>query len=128
MKVEISTLCEFAAEHLGKLTIVDAVDAISALKFPWRAYFHFAAKINLEDSTKEFQKIKMLIIKDDATQEEIFEADGAYNNMANAEKMNLVAGFKGLIFNSPGEYKFQVFFDAEKIIDHQFKLILKDGK
>ena len=128
MKVEISTLCEYASEHLGQLTIVDTFDAIFALKFPWRAYFHFAAKINLEETRNNYQKITMKIVKADESQEKLIEVQGAYKQIANAEKMNLVAGLKGLIFNSPGEYKFQVFFDGDMIVDHSFRLILKDGK
>ena len=70
----------------------------------------------------------MKIVKADESQEKLFEVQGAYKQIANAEKMNLVAGLKGLIFNSPGEYKFQVFFDGDMIVDHSFRLILKDGK
>lgn len=66
MKVEISTLCEYASEHSGQLTIVDTFDAIFALKFPWRAYFHFVARINLEDTRKDYQKVKMFIVKNNA--------------------------------------------------------------
>ncbi len=128
MKLEICTLCEYASEHNGRLTIVDTFDAIVALKFPWRAYFHFAAKINMSDNQKEYQKIRMLIIKSDDDCEVLFDTNGSYNHIDKAEKMNLLAGFKGIIFNSLGEYKFQVFFDDELVVNHPFKLILKDGK
>lgn len=128
MKVEISTLCEYASEHSGQLTIVDTFDTIFASKFPWRAYFHFVAKINLEGTQKDYQTIRMAIVKADDSRENLFEAHGAYRKDTNAEKMNLVAGLKGLIFNSPGEYRFLVFFDNDRVIDHPFRLILKDGK
>lgn len=128
MKLEICTLCEYASEHNGRLTIVDTFDAIAASKFPWRAYFHFAAKIDIEDNQKEYQKIRMLILKFDDSREILFDTSGSYNHIDKAEKMNLLAGFKGIIFNTLGEYKFQVFFDDDLVIDHSFKLILKDGK
>lgn len=128
MKLEICTLCEYASEHNGRLTIVDTFDAIAASKFPWRAYFHFAAKIDIEDNQKEYQKIRMLILKSDDSREILFDTSGSYNHIDKAEKMNLLAGFKGIIFNTLGEYKFQVFFDDDLVIDHSFKLILKDGK
>ena len=128
MKLEICTLCEYASEHNGRLTIVDTFDAIAASKFPWRAYFHFATKINIEDNRKEYQKIRMLIQKADDSLEILFDTNGSYNHIDKAEKMNLLAGFKGIIFNTPGEYKFQVFFDDDLVIDHPFKVILKDGK
>ncbi len=128
MKLEICTLCEYASEHNGRLTIVDTFDAIAASKFPWRAYFHFAAKIDIEDNQKEYQKIRMLILKSDDNREILFDTSGSYNHIDKAEKMNLLAGFKGIIFNTLGEYKFQVFFDDDLVIDHSFKLILKDGK
>lgn len=128
MKIEICTLCEYASEHQGRLTIVDTIDAIHALKFPWRAYFHFAARLNLEDNAKEYQQIKMRIVKADDGNEILFETCGTYNIAVDTEKMNLLAGIKGIIFNNPGRYKFQVFFDDDSVIDYSFKLILKDGK
>lgn len=127
MKLEICTLCEYASEHNGRLTIVDTFDAIVASKFPWRAYFHFAAKISLESDQKEYQKIRMLIMKSDSL-EILFDTSGSYNYVDKTEKINLLAGFKGIIFSTPGEYKFQVYFDDDLVIDHPFKLMLKDGK
>ncbi len=127
MKLEICTLCEYASEHNGRLTIVDTFDAIVASKFPWRAYFHFAAKISIESDQKEYQKIRMLIMKSDSL-EILFDTSGSYNYVDKTEKINLLAGFKGIIFSTPGEYKFQVYFDDDLVIDHPFKLMLKDGK
>lgn len=127
MKLEICTLCEYASEHNGRLTIVDTFDAIVASKFPWRAYFHFAAKISIESDQKEYQKIRMLIMKSDSL-EILFDTSGSYNYVYKTEKINLLAGFKGIIFSTPGEYKFQVYFDDDLVIDHPFKLMLKDGK
>lgn len=127
MKLEICTLCEYASEHNGRLTIVDTFDAIVASKFPWRAYFHFAAKISIESNQKEYQKIRMLIMKSDSL-EILFDTSGSYNYVDKTEKINLLAGFKGIIFSTPGEYKFQVYFDDDLVIDHPFKLMLKDGK
>lgn len=128
MKIEICTLCEYASEHDGRLTIVDTFDTIVALKFPWRAYFHFVAKINIEDNQIDYQKIRMLILNANDSQEILFDTSGSYSHNDTAEKMNLLAGFKGIIFNARGDYKFQVFFDDDLVIDHPFKLILKDGK
>lgn len=126
MNIEICTLCEYASEHEGRLTIVDTFDAISASKFPWRAYFHFASKINFENEHKTYRKIKMIIIDD--RQRVLFEADGPYEGHAEVDKMNLVAGFKGLIFDNPGVHRFQVLFDEDMIVDYPFKLVLKDEK
>jgi hypothetical protein len=128
MKLEICTLCEYASEHNGRLTIVDSFDVIVASKLPWRAYFHFVAKINIENNQKKYQEIRMRIIKADDSNEILFETKGSYNHSDKAEKMNLLAGLKGIIFNSLGEYKFQVFFDNDLLIDHPLKLILKDDK
>ena len=127
MKLEICTLCEYASEHNGRLTIVETFDAIVASKFPWRAYFHFAAKISIESDQKEYQKIRMLIMKSESL-EILFDTSGSYNYVDKTEKINLLAGFKGIIFSTPGEYKFQVYFDDDLVIDHPFKLMLKDGK
>lgn len=126
MKIEICTLCEYASEHNGRITIVDTLDAIIALKLPWRAYFYFVTKIKLENKKKSYQNIKMRIVKENNEQEILFEANGSYVSNINNEKMNLIAGFNGIVFNESGEYNFQVFFDEENIVNHTFKLVLKN--
>lgn len=126
MKIEICTLCEYASEHNGRITIVNTLDAIIALKFPWRAYFYFVAKIKLKNNKKSYQNINMRIVKKDNEQEILFEANGSYDSNIDNEKMNLIAGFNGIVFNESGEYNFQIFFDKENIINHTFNVVLKN--
>lgn len=126
MKIEICTLCEYASEHNGRITIVDTLDAIIALKLPWRAYFYFVTKIKLENKKKSYQNIKMRIVKENDEQEILFEANGSYDSNIDNEKMNLIAGFNGIVFNESGEYNFQVFFDEENIVNHTFNVVLKN--
>ena len=129
MKVEISSLCEYASERQGHLTIVDTFDVINAMKFPWRAYFYYVAKIDVnDDSLQNYQTITMSIINKD-NGDKLFETSNPLNKIHKSDKLNLVAGFKGLIFNKAGEYRLDVYFDKELVINHPFKVVVKkDGK
>lgn len=127
MYPEILTLCEYASETNGKLTIVDTFDSIKASKFPWRAYFSIAAKINMEGCEKSFDRLTFNIASDDNS-EKIFEASSPFERMENMQKLNVVAGLKGLIFEHPGKYCFEIFFDNQRVAKHFFKVELRNEK
>lgn len=123
MKVEISSLCEYASEHAGRLTIIDTFDTIVAMKIPWRAYFYYVAKIDANDVRKEYETIKVVIRNDGG--DNLFEVSNPFGKHQLLHKFNLVAGFKGLIFDKAGEYKLSVYFDKELVIEHLFKVELR---
>ncbi len=126
MKTEILTLCEYASEHNGSLTIIDTFDAVIAAKFPWRAYFYIAAKINTMDCDIDCKSICLKIVSSENPEKNIFEATSQFNKPKNLEKLNVVAGLKGLIFESEGDYRFRIFLDKTPIAEHPFKVILKE--
>lgn len=128
MKSEIVTLCEYASEHKGRLTIVDTFDAILALKFPWRAYFSVAAKIDLMGCKEDYKIVSMRIISCKDANKVVFEASSPFNSPESFGKLNLVANFKGLIFEEQGEYLFHVLFDSTVIAESRFKVILKNDE
>lgn len=128
MKSEILTLCEYASEHNGHLTIVDTFDAIVATKFPWRAYFSVASKIDLMDNGGDYKTVSMKIVPINNHEKTVFEAKSPFNHPENFGKLNIVANFKGLIFEEPGDYLFNIFFDNIVIAKCIFKVILKDNE
>lgn len=128
MKSEIVTLCEYASEHNGRLTIVDTFDAIIATKFPWRAYFSVASKIDLMGCKKDYKIVSMRIISAKDSNKVVFEASSPFNHPESFGKLNMVANFKGLIFEEQGEYLFHVLFDNTVIAECVFKVILKNDE
>lgn len=123
MKPEIITLCEYASEHNGQLTIVNTFDALVATKFPWRAYFHVAAKINIIDCAKHYGTVKMFIVSNNSGSI-IFEASSPFTK-EKIDKFNVVAGLKGLIFDQPGEYLLKLSLDNDMIVEYPFKVVEK---
>lgn len=128
MKSEILTLCEYASEHNGHLTIVDTFDAIIATKLPWRAYFSVASKIDLSDYAGEYKTVSMKVVSAKDSDKVVFEASSPFNHPESFGKLNMVANFKGLIFEEPGEYLFRILFDATIIAECVFKVILKNNE
>lgn len=120
MKTDIVTLCEYASEHDGRLTIVDAFDTIFAMKLPWRAYFYIVAKIRLDEEILHYNKIKLSIVKVGDDEKTLFNAENSFGNQKNMKSINIVAGLKGLIFETAGNYAFNVFFDERLIVKHPF--------
>lgn len=123
MKSEIITLCEYASEHNGQLTIVDTFDVLTAAKFPWRAYFYVAAKIKMTNCLKHYNTIKISITFG-ASGATIFEASTPFTK-EKIDKFNVVAGLKGLIFDKQGEYLLNISLDNDIIAEHPFKVIEK---
>lgn len=127
MNPEILALCRYASEHNGQLTIVDTFDAIIAPKLPWREYFYVAAKINLADCNADYKNIAMGIIHIGEITKPIFEATSPFVHSENMEKLNMVAGLKGLIFEHTGDYILRISLDETIVAELPFKVMLKEN-
>lgn len=128
MKPEIMTLCEYASENNGRLTIVDAFDAIIATKMPWRAYFSVASRIDFTGCDIDYKTVSMKIFLTEDSSKVVFEAESPFNRPKDFEKLNMVAGFKGLIFNEAGDYLFTISLDDSIIAECPFKVIKKGNE
>lgn len=126
MKPEILTLCEYASEHNGQLTIVDTFDAIAALKFPWRAYFYVAAKIDLDGCDIDYKTMSLCVVSKEEPAKPVFEASSKFARPDDMGKLVVVAGLKGLIFESAGEYCFRIKLDNTTIAEYPFKVSLRN--
>ena len=124
MTPKILTLCEYASNHDGKLTIIDTFDVIEAIKFPWRAYFYVAAKIDIADI--DFKKMLVKIVSLEKPQKNVFEINNLVDRSNKAEKLCFAIGFKGLIFDHPGEYSLCIYLDNDLVAECPFKVILKN--
>lgn len=125
--VEILTLCEYASEHEGRLTIIDTFDAIGATKFPWRAYFYVATKIGITHDLSDYKTISLKIFSLTEPNKIVFETSSKFEPTKNLGKINLVAGFKGLIFENAGDYTFRICLDNDMIAECLFKVVLKEN-
>lgn len=128
MKPEIMTLCEYASENNGRLTIVDAFDTIIASKFPWRAYFSIASRIDLTECKIDCKTISMKIISAGDSSKVIFDTESPFEHPKDFGKLNIVAGFKGLIFTESGDYLFLIKLDDTVIAQCQFKVLNKGNE
>lgn len=123
MKIELFTLCNYAANNNGKLTIVDTFDRFTADKFPWRAYFGIALKLRLNSEIKESEQeshFSMYICKD-GEEERLFTAETIINTIKE-DKLVLAANIKGLIFKSAGTYHFYLHLNDTLLEDYQFEV------
>lgn len=111
MKTELLTLCEYASDNDGRLSIVDTIDVITARKFPWRSYFYVAARVVTDGLTENYSSITMRITSKSDDSKVIFETASPFEQPSKLSKLNVVAGFKGLIFDAPGMYVFTLRLD-----------------
>lgn len=128
MKPEIMTLCEYASENNGRLTIIDAFDTITATKFPWRAYFSIASRIDLSGCEIDCKNISMKIVSANDPSNVIFEAESPFERPKDFGKLNMVAGFKGLIFPESGDFLFKIKLDNADIAECPFRVINKGNE
>lgn len=128
MKSEVLALCEYASDHDGSLTIVDTFDNIMVAKLPWRAYFYVATRISFVDCEVDYKTVLLKIVSLDEQEKVVFETTSPFNPPNELKKMNIVAGFKGLIFESAGEYCFRLYMDDNLINEYPFKVILKENE
>ena len=129
MEVELFALCDYAVNNGGKLTIVGTFDTLTAPKFPWRAYFGVAVKLNMEGEPLVKQSFDMYIYREGDKENRIFEARTPLEPK-DAEKMVLAGNIKGLIFGEPARYHYVLAVDDNLLGDYEFNVVLKyeDGK
>lgn len=122
----ILTLCEYASNHNGKLTIIDTFDVVAATKFPWRAYFYVAAKIDIMDTNVDFKKMLVRIVPLEDSEKDVCEITNLLERSKKTKKLCFTIGFKGLIFSHPGKYSLRIFLDDTLAAECPFKVILKN--
>ena len=123
MNTEILTLCRYASNHGGHLSIIDTFDVIAASKFPWREYFYVAAKMNFSDDNENYKAISVVITSEDCPGKVLFEALSDFVRPEGSKKLNIVAGIKGFIFEYAGNYSLNICLDGKAVASLPFKVI-----
>lgn len=105
MTLELFTLCEYASNSKGKLTIVNTLDAIIAEKLPWRAYFGFALKGIIMHEHPANTKLFLSIIKQES---DLTLFSTSFPVIDKTGQFAAAGNIRGLIFDREGEYIFRV--------------------
>ena len=106
MTVELFTLCDFASNDNGHLTIINTLDKIVADKLPWRAYFGFAISGTIKHEQPNNTILTLSIFKKRKKDSIIFETSTQIDSKIG--KFAAAGNLRGLIFNKEGEYIFRI--------------------
>ena len=127
MKVGLFSLCDYAVNNGGKLTIVGSFDSLAAPKFPWRAYFGVAVKMDIAGEHLAGRNFNMYIYPEGAASNRIFSVKTPLGSNV-ADKLVLAGNIKGLIFEKPGMYHYVLAVDDEVVMDYGFSVEKEHGK
>lgn len=124
MRTELFTLCDYAKNDGGKLTIVDTFDVVIAEKLPWRAYFGFALKLRMEncDGGKELQ---LKIIEKDHPDNSLFCVNTVLSQIKEGGILATTGNLKGVVFEKEGDYEFKILLSEQEVYSFPFKVKLK---
>lgn len=116
MQVEILSLCDFAADYAGKLTLVGAFDSIYARQVPAvHAHCCIAVKLRFERVEEGAKTLRLSIADDDGhpvlPQMEI-PIRVAMPPEAHSNAIQVVANLAGLKFDAFGEYSIDLAIDG----------------
>ena len=119
MEIDIFTICDFAQDVNGKITIVGTFDVINAHKLPViQSTFSIATRIRLSRNDPEQYSFRLSII-DTNNKEIIPPLEGKLNVPIHpTEKrrgLNIVVGIGQLKFNAYGEYLVKLAINNKEI-------------
>ncbi|MBD5193908.1 MAG: hypothetical protein HDS91_05260 [Bacteroidales bacterium] len=123
MDIELYTLCEYAANSNGSLTIINTLDTIKAQQFPWRAYFGVAVKARIVSPLIENTTMSFLIFKEDAPDEILFSTSSPFGNSVG--RFVAAGNIKGLLLHSPGKYCFRISIGDCIRKDYPFDVVIE---
>ena len=117
MEIEIFTLCDFAQDNSGKLTVVGTFDGINSKQFPI-VHTNFFVACRLRFSEKEVGQHEMRLRFIDSTGKELLQPIGGELNIAKPTNgqystINLVFNLSQIKFEKAGRYSFELYIDDE---------------
>ena len=117
MEIEIFTLCDFAQDNNGKLTVVGTFDGIHSKQFPF-VQSNFSVTCRLRFSEKETGQHDMRLRFIDANGKELIQPIEGQMNIPGPTNgqyttINLVFNFNQVKFDKAGRYSFELFIDNE---------------
>ena len=116
MEVEIFTVCDFAQDNGGKLTIVGTFDRITTSAFPC-VHGLLSVAIRLRFANREEGVHSLMVRLTDAANIDVMEPlQGELNVSTSAlgySAVNLVINFQAVKFEKEGRYSFELHIDGE---------------
>ena len=117
MKVNILTLCDFAQDNNGKLTIVGVYDLIVTKKVPFQKNMFFVARIGFGPEDNEKKHNIMVTIFNQKKQTPLFPpitSELPIESNKNNASCNLIFELGGFIFPTDGTYDFKLKVDDKE--------------
>ena len=117
MEIEIFTLCDFAQDNGGKLTIVGTFDGINVKQFPYtQPSFSVACRLRFAGKEAGAHDIRLTLIDADGT--ELINPIQGQLNVATPKNgqystINMVFNFNQMKFEKPGRNSFELYMDDE---------------
>lgn len=117
MEIEIFTLCDFAQDNSGKLTVVGTFDGIHSKQFPFvQAAFSVACRLRFSEKETGQHEMRLRFI--DGNGKELLQPIGGEMNIplpTNGQytTINLVFNLNQIKFEKPGRYAFELYIDDD---------------
>ena len=127
METEIFTLCDFAQDAGGKLTIVGTFDQISSQAFPaTHPSCSLACRLRFSEKEKGTHDFKLRLI--DSTGREVIPAIEGNINVGiptshQYAAINIVGNLNQLKFEKEGRYSFELYVDGNWVTGLPLNLI-----
>lgn len=117
MEIEIFTICDFAQDNNGKLTVVGTFDGINSKQFPFtQANFSVACRLRFAEKETGTHEIRLRFIDIDG-KELLQPIQGQMNipkpTNGQYSTVNLVFNLSQLKFEKAGRYSFELYIDDE---------------
>jgi hypothetical protein len=117
METEIFTLCDFAQDNHGKLTVVGTFDIINTKQLPV-VQQSFSVACRLRFSEKETGSHDMRLRLIDENGKEMLKTIEGQMNIPSSQNgqytaVNLVFNLNQVKFEKPGRYSFELYIDGE---------------
>ena len=125
MDIELFTLCDYATNDDGRLTIVNTLDNLVVDKFPWRAYFGFALKGTIKHIRQEDTILTLSLYLKGQEETCIFNSSAPLMNKVG--RFAAAGNLRGLIFEQPGEYIFKVYSNNGLCREYVFDVKLAES-
>lgn len=118
MEVEIFTLCDFAQDNSGKLTIVGTFDTVNVMKFPTSSPpCALAIRLRLANSEAGSHTLKIRCVDEANVEIPALALKADFTFMSNPSSpysgINLVLGMKPMPIERAGRLTFELYIDEE---------------
>lgn len=116
MEIKIFTVCDFAQDNVGKLTIVGIFDSIFSARIPFNYdSFSIACRVHLtEEEKKNNQHLQLKFMQEDGANY-AQDIDINFTPTLQTDTYNIVVNMRGVLFGKAGKYCVQLLKEDDAI-------------